>query len=88
MLRLKTLGRFERESKKLHKRGKDMAKLKEVIKLLQEKKPLPPKYKPHKLHGKFVGYWECHIEPDWLLVYKTTDTELIIFATGTHSDLF
>lgn len=88
MLKLVTLGRFDRESKKIKKRGKDMSKLKEVIELLQKGKPLPPKHRPHKLHGEFIGYWECHIQPDWLLVYKVTDTELILFATGSHSDLF
>ncbi len=88
MLALRTLGRFDRESKKIKKRGKDMSKLKDVIKLLQEGNPLPAKYRNHKLQGEFKDYWECHIEPDWLLVYRKTDTELILFATGTHSDLF
>lgn len=88
MLKLITSGRFDRELKKLKKRNYDMEKLKEVAKLLQQKKSLPAKYRPHKLKGNFIGYWECHIQPDWLLVYKTTDDELILFATGTHSDLF
>ena len=88
MLKLVTLGRFDRELKKIKKRGKDTDKLKEVIKLLLEEKPLAVKYRPHKLHGEYIGYWECHIQPDWLLIYKTTKTELILFATGTHSDLF
>jgi mRNA interferase YafQ len=88
MLKLITSGRFDRELKKIKKRNKDMAKIKEVIELLQAKKTLPVKHRPHKLHGEFTGYWECHIEPDWLLVYKITESELILFATGTHSDLF
>lgn len=88
MLKLITSSRFDRELKKLKKRNYDMDKLKEVVKLLQQKKSLPAKHRPHKLKGNFVGYWECHIQPDWLLVYKTTETELILFATGTHSDLF
>jgi mRNA interferase YafQ len=88
MLKLVTQNRFDRESKKMKKRGKDMEKLKEVIKLLQAGKPLPIKYRNHKLGGEFKDYWECHIQPDWLLVYKKTNTELILFATGTHADLF
>ena len=88
MLKLITKGRFNREVKKFKKRGKDMNKLQQVIELLQKRIPLPAKHRPHKLHGEFNGYWECHVEPDWLLVYKATESELILFATGTHSDLF
>ena len=88
MLNFSTTGRFDRETKKIAKRGKDMDKLKVVIKLLREGKPLPLKYRNHKLSGNLKDYWECHIEPDWLLVYKKTATDLLLYAMGTHSDLF
>lgn len=79
---------FEKEVEKAKKRGLDMSLLKGVMKRLIEEKPLDPKHRNHKLKGNFVGYWECHITPDWLLVYKK-DKEKIYFArTGTHSDLF
>jgi len=79
---------FERDAKQAQKRGRDMKKLTTLIKFLLEEKPLPLKNKNHKLNGDFYGYWECHIEPDWLLVYKKTSTEIILARTGTHSDLF
>lgn len=88
MLIFSTTKRFDRESKKIAKRGKDMEKLKVVVKLLREGKPLPPKYHNHKLSGQFKDCWECHIEPDWLLVYKKSDTHLLLYAMGSHSDLF
>lgn len=58
------------------------------MKLLILEKPLLEKHRNHKLKGDYVGYWECHIEPDWLLVYKKTETHIIFARTGTHSDLF
>lgn len=79
---------FEKEVTKAKKRGKDFEKLKTVMKLLALEKPLPAKNRNHKLKGEYVGYWECHIEPDWLLVYKKTETEIIFARTGSHSDLF
>lgn len=67
-----------------------MDKFKEVVCLLVESGSLPAKYKPHKLSGKYHGYWECHIQPNWLLVWEQNDNELrlILIDTGTHSDLF
>ncbi len=85
---LSTTGRFERESKKMAARGKDMEKLKELIKLLREGKPLPAKYCDHRLKGKYSGYWDCHVEPNWILVYQKSDTHILLYAMGTHSDLF
>lgn len=79
---------FEKEVARAKTRGKDIEKLKEVMKLLIQEAPLPPKHRNHKLKGDYVGYWECHIEPDWLLVYKKTDLHIIFARTGTHSDLF
>jgi mRNA interferase YafQ len=60
------------------------------MELLAESGTLPPKFKPHKLSGNYNNCWECHIKPDWLLIWQQNDTELILLFmnTGTHSDLF
>lgn len=88
MLKVSTTTKFERESEIVRKRGKDMSKLGEIIKKLSKRESLDPKYRNHKLKGNFKGRWECHIEPDWLLVYCKTNTEIIFERTGSHSDLF
>jgi mRNA interferase YafQ len=64
--------------------------LKNTMSLLAEYGELPDKYKPHKLSGKYLGCWECHIKTDWLLVWQQNDTvlTLLFLYTGTHSDLF
>ncbi len=82
------LGRFEKEVKLAKKRGKDMLKLKQIIQLLIDEQPLPPKNRNHKLQGEYNDLWECHIEPDWLLIYEKTTEKVIFVRTGTHSDLF
>jgi mRNA interferase YafQ len=79
---------FNKDIKRLQKRGKNIGKLKEVIELLIEKKPLPPKNRDHRLTGNWINHRDCHIEPDWLLIYKLLDDELRLERTGTHSDLF
>ena len=88
MLKPVYLRSFEREIEKAKKRGLDMSKIKTIIEALIEEKPLAAKHKNHKLKGDYVGYWECHIEPDWLLVYKKDDQHIYFARTGTHSDLF
>lgn len=80
--------RFLKEVEKIKKRGKDMEKLKDIITLLLNGMMLPVKNRNHKLKGDFNDYWECHIEPDWLLIYKLTANQVIFARTGTHSDLF
>ena len=65
-----------------------MKQLKKVIALLADENILPDKYKDHSLKGNFERYRECHVRADWLLIYKTTQTEVILTRTGTHSDLF
>lgn len=79
---------FERDVKKAQKRGKDLNKIKFVIELLLQGKTLPTKYRNHKLKGNYKDYWECHIEPDWLLIYKKSATTITLAYTGTHADLF
>lgn len=74
----------------MKKRGKDMSKLENVLDLLAEGKQLSAKFRDHALTGNLAGLRECHIEPDWLLIYKIEKIELVLYATatGTHSDLF
>ncbi|HML19035.1 MAG TPA: type II toxin-antitoxin system YafQ family toxin [Candidatus Dependentiae bacterium] len=88
MLKLVYLRQFEKDLAKAIKRNKDIEKLKVLITIICEEKVLPAKNRNHKLRGDYNGYWECHIEPDWLLIYKKTDTELILVRLGTHADLF
>ncbi|MCE5294753.1 MAG: type II toxin-antitoxin system YafQ family toxin [Chlamydiales bacterium] len=65
-----------------------MSKLGEIIKKLCNQEALDAKHRNHKLKGNYKGRWECHIEPDWLLVYYKSKTEIIFERTGSHSDLF
>ena len=82
-------GRFKKNYQQLKKRGYDMTKLDEVIdNYLLKQIPLPPEKYDHKLTGNWEGYRECHIEPDWLLIYTIIGRDLILVRTGTHSDLF
>lgn len=81
---------FKKDYKLAEKQGLDLNKLKEVITLLANGEPLPPKNKDHQLKGNYKGHRECHIEPDWLLIYKVQDNMLILtlVRTGSHSKLF
>ena len=82
-------GRFKRDLKRQTKRRKDLSKLTIVIDLLAKDQELPIKMRPHKLVGEYTNLWECHIEPDWLLIYDLeVDGVLGLVATGTHADLF
>jgi mRNA interferase YafQ len=88
MLKLVAQRQFERDAKQVHKRGKQLEDLHALVTLLLNEKPLPPKNKNHSLKGEFSDCFECHIESNWLLIYKKTKTEIILVRTGTHSDLF
>ncbi len=79
---------FKKDVKRMRKRGKDLEKVKAVIDLLFAEEPLPPKNRDHKLGGNWIGRRDCHVEPDWILIYKLTEDELLLEITGTHSDLF
>lgn len=74
----------------MQKRGCDTQELNKVLHLLAADGTLPSQYKPHKLVGKYVNLWECHIQPDWLLIWEKQEEELLLLLidTGTHSDLF
>lgn len=88
MLEVSTTKKFDKETELARKRGKDLSRLGDIIKKLAAEQPLDAKHRNHKLTGNYSGRWECHVEPDWLLVYKKTATELVLERTGTHSDLF
>jgi mRNA interferase YafQ len=79
---------FRKDVKRAHRRGLDLDKLSSVITKLQRGEPLPPSNSAHPLKGEWKGYWDCHIEPDWLLIYKVTDDDVRLARTGTHADLF
>ena len=87
-MRLIYTTQFKKDFKKIKKRGKEISKLINVIEILLERKNLDAKYQDHPLCGKFKDHRECHIEPDWLLIYRRTKDELILERTGSHSDLF
>lgn len=82
--------RFKKDLKQIIKRGYNISLLEVVITLLSQGKPLPAKYKDHNLTGCFSNCRECHITPDWLLIYEISNKELLLYLTrtGTHSDLF
>ena len=79
---------FAKDLKRMEKRGKSPGKIKRIIKKLVDEVYLDAIYKDHKLIGNFKGRRECHVEPDWLLIYKIIGSEIIFERTGTHSDLF
>lgn len=86
---LKPTKQFKKDLKKAEKRGKNLEEFRTVVSLLQRNKPLPKRYEDHALLGTWKPCRECHIEPDWLLVYDTTDPGLLVLIrTGSHSDLF
>jgi mRNA interferase YafQ len=90
MLTLKTTARFRKDYKQAKKRGLDIALLQSVIDTLLAEKTLDPKHRDHALTGDYAGFRECHILPDWLLIYHVDHEILILTAsrTGTHTDLF
>ena len=79
---------FLKQKKKMLKRGSDFSKLDIIVTFIQHNKPLPPFARPHKLSGEWEGFWECHIESDWLLIYDVNDDVVLLAGTGTHADLF
>jgi len=81
-------GQFRKDVKRVEKRGKDMGKLRLVLTLLIEDKPLPVRLRDHPLKGEWASWRDLHIEPDWLLIYKVDAETLLLGRTGTHSDLF
>lgn len=87
---IKPTSQFKKDLKSIQRRGYNLGLLTEVIQMLAEGKKLPEKNRDHSLNGVFSGCRECHILPDWLLIYELSDNDLILYLTrtGTHSDLF
>lgn len=88
MRSLKHIGRFKRDFRRVLKRGWDKKKLEHIVHLIRQRRPLPLSAHPHKLTGEWLGFWECHIEADWLLIYDVTDEAVLLAGTGSHADLF
>ena len=90
MLDIVPSNQFKKDLKSAKKRGYKIENLREVVNTLAQKKKLEDKYRDHGLTGNYRGFRECHIEPDWLLIYRIDQDvlELFLFRTGTHSDLF
>lgn len=88
--RIDTTHKFEKSLKRCIKRGLDMNKLKKCLSLLADNGSLPERYRAHKLSGRYAHAWECHIEPDWLLVWEQNEDTLtlLMIDTGSHSDIF
>ena len=85
---IRRTSQFKRDVKRQIKRGKNLALLKDIITSLTEGIILNDKYRDHPLLGGYRGARECHLEPDWLLIYELSDHELILIRTGSHADLF
>ena len=88
MFEILRTSQFKRDAKKPKKRGKDTARLKTVIVLLAQHRDLPAKHKDHQLKAVYKDCRECHVEPDWLLIYRIEANVLQLIRTGSHSDLF
>ena len=87
-MRISQTSQFKKDIKKQQKRGKDLSKIKVLIELLLSGAALPAKCRDHSLTGNWVGHRDCHVEPDWILIYKISEDELRLERTGGHSDLF
>ncbi|MFZ4682755.1 MAG: type II toxin-antitoxin system YafQ family toxin [Terrimicrobiaceae bacterium] len=79
---------FRKDIKKLKKQGKDIEKLKDVVRRIANDERLEDRHRDHALIGPWRGSRDCHIEPDWLLIYRTVDADLYLERSGSHSDLF
>jgi mRNA interferase YafQ len=90
MLQIQYTNKMKRDVRRMAKRGKDLGKLETVLDLIAREQPLPQQYHDHQLSGELNDFRECHIEPDWVLLYQIFQGELMLSATGTgtHSDLF
>ena len=90
MLEIVLSNRFKKDLKLISKRGYNLDLLNDVVERLARQESLPDKNHDHNLTGDYISYRECHIQPDWLLIYRIDGNELLLFLsrTGTHSDLF
>ena len=88
MLNVVFKSRFKKDLKRLKSSNRDEDELLAVIDVLANEQPLEEKFRDHSLVGNYAGCHECHIRPDWLLIYQTTETDLLLMRTGSHSELF
>lgn len=90
MLTIKYHTMFKKDFKRIKKRGYDISRLEKIVELLANEVPLPEQFKDHNLSGNYNGFRECHIAPDWLIIYQVNNNELVLVLsrTGSHSDLF
>jgi mRNA interferase YafQ len=90
MYRIRPTTKFQKDVKRLKKRGYELSSLTKVIQILADGKNLPPQNRDHALSGNYAGFRECHIAPDWLLIYEISEDTLFLYLTrtGSHSDLF
>ncbi|MBN1659783.1 MAG: type II toxin-antitoxin system YafQ family toxin [Anaerolineae bacterium] len=85
---IRRTSQFKRDVRHLQRAGKDLLKLKMVLESLVSGEEVAPRYRDHVLVGQYKGTRECHLEPDWLLIYELAESELVLIRTGSHSDLF
>lgn len=88
MRTIRRTSQFKRDVRRMKKQAKDMSKLKEVIQKIVGGEELEARYRDHVLVGQYKGTRECHVEPDWLLIYELAPDEVVLIRTGSHSDLF
>ena len=88
MRTIRRTSQFKRDVERMKKRGKDLSKLREILEKVISGQQLEAKYRDHVLVGQYRGTRECHIEPDWLLIYELAQSEVVLIRTSTHADLF
>jgi len=88
MKTIRRTSQFKQDVRRMQRRGKDLEKLKRVLETLMKEEELTERYRDHVLVGQYKGTRECHIEPDWLLIYELAESEIVLIRTGSHSDLF
>ena len=88
MLEVERTNQFKKDYRLAIRRGKKLERIESIIDALAKEEPLNPRHRPHRLTGDMEGYWECHVEPDYLMVYEYAPGALILVRLGTHSDLF
>ena len=88
MRTVRRTSQFKRDVKRMQRQGRELENLKRVLETLVEGEPLAAKYQDHVLVGQYKGTRECHVEPDWLLIYELAEAEIVLIRTGSHSELF
>jgi mRNA interferase YafQ len=88
MKAIRRTSQFKRDVRRMQRQGREVEKLKRVLEALVKGEPLAAKHRDHVLVGQYKGTRECHMEPDWLLIYELGEAEIVLIRTGSHSDLF